>query len=375
MVADRIREALAGLMNDAPASASVRSEIRDSWYRSLQAGLRPERCDVPFDEAVDSDALLVRAALPVLDSLVEDLTGVSLSVVLTDHQGQVINRQVRQRSLRADLDRISLAPGFVYAEGQIGTNAIGTALAQRAPSMVVGPEHFADAFTPMACAAVPISDPENGRTSGVIDLTCRASDASGLMLPLARRAAREIELRLLDDKRVAERLVLQHFLQRRRGAKGPLVFVNEKRMITNAAADHIVQPPDARLVWEQVTRALANDCLEASELVLRDGESMVMRCEPVYDGGTLVGALVQLRPVREPRSGPSRLGPSTASWKGLTDTEQSVAALATVGLTNREIGERLFMSRYTVDTHLRSIYRKLGVNSRVALANTARAPL
>jgi DNA-binding CsgD family transcriptional regulator len=56
----------------------------------------------------------------------------------------------------------------------------------------------------------------------------------------------------------------------------------------------------------------------------------------------------------------------------LTDTEQSVATLATDGLTKREIGERLFISRYTVDSHLRSIYRKLGVNSRVALANTAR---
>ena len=373
MAADRLRDALAELMNDAPASASVRSEIRDSWRRSLQAGLLPDQFEVPFEAAVDSQAPLVRAALPVLDGLVEDLAGLSVSVVLTDHHGHVIDRRVRGRSLRADLDGILLAPGFVYAEGQIGTNAIGTAVAQRAPSMVVGSEHFADAFTSMACAAVPISDPESGRMSGVIDLTCRASHADKLMLPLARRAAREIEQRLVDDKRVAERLLLQRFLQRRRGAKGPLLFVNAQQMITNAAADHIVQPADIGLVWDQVARALANGRLEASELVLRDGESMVMRCEAVYDGEALVGAIVQLRP------GPGAAGlivpgSSTHGWRGLTDTEQSVAVLAADGLTNREIGERLFMSRFTVDTHIRSIYRKLGVNSRLALANANREP-
>jgi DNA-binding CsgD family transcriptional regulator len=61
-------------------------------------------------------------------------------------------------------------------------------------------------------------------------------------------------------------------------------------------------------------------------------------------------------------------GTRTPRRSELTDTEQSVAALAIDGLTNREIGDRLFMSRFTVDTHIRSIYRKLGVNSRVALA-------
>jgi DNA-binding CsgD family transcriptional regulator len=332
----------------------------------------PDQFDVPFDAAVDSDAPLARAAVPVLDGLVDDLSGSSVSVVLTDHRGHVIDRRVRQRSLRADLDGISLDTGFVYAEGQIGTNAIGTALAQRAPSMVVGPEHFADVFTSMACAAVPISDPENGRLSGVIDLTCRATHANNLMLPLARRAAREIEQRLVDDKGVAERLLLQHFLQKRRGAKGPLLFVNERQMITNAAAAHIVQPADAQFVWEQVTGALAGNRLEASELVLRDGVSMVMQCEAVYDGGALLGALVQLRP--GPRAGLTVPGSSIDGWKELTATEQSVATLAIDGLTNREVGERLFMSRYTVDTHIRSIYRKLGVNSRVALANTRKEP-
>jgi transcriptional regulator of acetoin/glycerol metabolism len=58
-------------------------------------------------------------------------------------------------------------------------------------------------------------------------------------------------------------------------------------------------------------------------------------------------------------------------WKGwqlLTPAEREVAELASKGLTNKQIGAALFCSPYTVDSHLRSIYRKLGVSSRAALA-------
>lgn len=370
MSADRLRDALSELVDDGQVPASVRTEISDSWSRSVQAGLRPEQLDVPFESTVDSDGPLVRATVPVLDDLIGDLAGAIVGVVLTDERGHVLDRRVAHRGLRGDLDAIAMVPGSVYAEGRIGTNAIGTALAQQAPLLVVGTEHFADAFTPMACAAVPLADPESGRLIGVIDLTCRARDVSPLMLSLARRGAREIEQRLIDDKGIAERVLLQHFLQRRRGAKGPLVFVSGQRMITNGAADHLVSSDDTAVLWEQATRVLANDRAGASDLVLTGGATVALACEPVFDGGTLLGALVRLRPINT-REAEAAAQPATrkrTGLAGLTDTEQSVAALATQGLTNREVAERLLMSRYTVDSHLRSIYRKLGVNSRLALA-------
>lgn len=51
-------------------------------------------------------------------------------------------------------------------------------------------------------------------------------------------------------------------------------------------------------------------------------------------------------------------------WEALTDTEQNVVRLAATGLTNPEIGERLFISRRTVQSHLAHAFGKLGVNSR-----------
>jgi DNA-binding CsgD family transcriptional regulator len=55
-------------------------------------------------------------------------------------------------------------------------------------------------------------------------------------------------------------------------------------------------------------------------------------------------------------------------WGSLTDTERRVAELVAEGLTNREVGERMYISRHTVDFHLRSVYLKLHINSRVQLA-------
>jgi signal transduction histidine kinase len=177
-----------------PQPGLVRPEIVSSWERSVLAGLSPEQFEVPYVPDVDARGRLTWAAAAILDRVAQDLAGSGIGLLLTDERGHVVDRKAPERGVLSLLDRIELAPGFLYSEERVGTNAIGTAIAQRSPSVVTGSEHFADALVPMACAACPITD-ANGQLIGVIDLTCQAHDFSPLMLPLAKRAAWEIEQR------------------------------------------------------------------------------------------------------------------------------------------------------------------------------------
>jgi DNA-binding NarL/FixJ family response regulator len=54
--------------------------------------------------------------------------------------------------------------------------------------------------------------------------------------------------------------------------------------------------------------------------------------------------------------------------ESLTPSERRVATMAAQGLTNRDIAQSLFVTPKTVEVHLSSAYRKLGIGSRTQLA-------
>ncbi|MGD0560948.1 MAG: helix-turn-helix transcriptional regulator [Streptosporangiaceae bacterium] len=58
-------------------------------------------------------------------------------------------------------------------------------------------------------------------------------------------------------------------------------------------------------------------------------------------------------------------------WDSLTGTERRIADLVAEGLSNRQVANRVFVSTHTVAFHLRHIFWKLGITSRVQLARIA----
>ncbi len=66
--------------------------------------------------------------------------------------------------------------------------------------------------------------------------------------------------------------------------------------------------------------------------------------------------------------------PRIRGHRGLTPSEQQIARLAASGASNREIAARLVISLRTVEMHLTSVYRKLGVAGRPGLSAAWRPP-
>ncbi|MDQ1488873.1 MAG: sigma-54 dependent transcriptional regulator, acetoin dehydrogenase operon transcriptional [Actinomycetota bacterium] len=360
---------LHGLLTNEDTTLPMREEIVVSWFRSVRSGVRSDQFEVPYDADIDGQGRLAWAAGPVIEGLSEELTGTGTALVLTDHRSHILIRQAPDRGLRAWLDSIQLGTGFRYGEEHAGTNAIGTALAVQRPFVVAGGEHFVDALSTMTCAAIPVTDPRTGNLLGAVDLSCRAEDANPLMLPFARRVAVEIGQRLLEDTSEATRVLREHFVRARRRTKDPFVSVSEATMFANAAATRELQPGDHQVIWEWVLRTATGHSPVPPEVVLTGGTWVVKGFEPIRDGGVFVGANLRLLP---PSAGLAR-GPVGAGdrprfgWASLTATELSIADLVAEGMTNRQVAAKLYLSPHTVGFHMRQVFRKLEISSRVDL--------
>jgi len=64
-------------------------------------------------------------------------------------------------------------------------------------------------------------------------------------------------------------------------------------------------------------------------------------------------------------------GDHDGCWSKLSDMERRISYLVSVGMTNRQIGRQVHLSAHTINYHLRKLYKKLSINTRVELAHGA----
>lgn len=91
--------------------------------------------------------------------------------------------------------------------------------------------------------------------------------------------------------------------------------------------------------------------------------------EEVFEAAWTEGAALNLDDAIDyARRGRGKRGRPTHGWNSLTPTEVRVVELVAEGRTNRQIGEKMFLSARTVQTHLSHVFAKLGVSTRAELA-------
>ncbi len=317
----RARERLLSAGADAQPSLAeglIRPEIAASWRRSRLMGVDPSgQRSTPYDPDREVAPRLLRAAEPVLDRLVNQLSDTSTAVVLADSKAWILWRGAGVGSLFADLDRISASLGCCLGEEVVGTNGLGTVAEERRPNVIVGGEHYQDNMQDFTCVGVPIVHPMSGRLEGVLDLTCPSRDTNELLLPLLTEAVREIEQRLREQASARERALFDEFIRQTRRQPQAVASLNEDFLITNSAAAQLFEPTDHALLWDWASSAVASGRPVASDIRLTRDIDVHARCAPVEDGsGTSAGVVITMTSAtaRQARSTPLA-GTCSRAWK------------------------------------------------------------
>lgn len=184
-------------------------EIARSWQRCLDNGMEvgsQVRTEILTRQELllkqEANHLLLAQARPEMDSLNEQISHTRSVIVLTDHEGFILDSRGNSEFLD-DSQRIALIPGSSWQESLRGTNAIGTALVERTAMTVQGAEHFLDRNHVLGCSAVPIFNAHN-QVMGTLDVSTDAKLPQQHTLALVRMSAQMIENRLFSASHAGE---------------------------------------------------------------------------------------------------------------------------------------------------------------------------
>ncbi|WP_426441493.1 sigma-54-dependent Fis family transcriptional regulator [Bradyrhizobium genosp. P] len=201
-------------------SSDLRSSVAASWQRSRNHHVTIDRAQAPL--VADAElfrhrskyASLRHAARCALENSKTFLRDANSIMILTDPSGLIIDTQGDDRVIDAGR-AVHLEHGGRWSEADIGTNAIGAAIAESKPVQIRGAEHFCSEVQRWTCAAVPVHDPSDGELLGVVDISGPASTFNPQSLALAVAVGHHVESVLAQSVRQEHEELLCRFLAKR----------------------------------------------------------------------------------------------------------------------------------------------------------------
>ncbi|VIO79556.1 Acetoin dehydrogenase operon transcriptional activator AcoR [Bradyrhizobium ivorense] len=201
-------------------SSDLRSSVAASWQRSRNHHVTVDRARAPLVADAElfrrraKHASLRHAARCALDNSKTFLRDANSIMILTDPSGLIIDTQGDDRVIDAGR-AVHLEHGGRWSEADIGTNAIGAAIAESKPVQIRGAEHFCSEVQRWTCAAVPVHDPSDGELLGVVDISGPASTFNPQSLALAVAVGHHVEGVLAQSIRQEREELLCRFLAKR----------------------------------------------------------------------------------------------------------------------------------------------------------------
>ncbi len=184
------------------SSAAASSPIVASWRRCMTMHhLAPEENRKPiflseaeFRRARDEASALLAESTDEIDRIFSTVGRAGCCLLLTDAKGVALER----RGAAGDDDdfrKAGLWSGALWSEASVGTNGIGTALADERPAVVYRDQHFFSSNINLSCTTAPIRD-HRGQVTGALDISTCRDDINELTFSMVTQTVRDAAQRI-----------------------------------------------------------------------------------------------------------------------------------------------------------------------------------
>lgn len=104
----------------------------------------------------------------------------------------------------------------------------------------------------------------------------------------------------------------------------------------------------------------------------RDDIEITLSIKSVLRGGAPIDPFIAQKILKQLQLNQQQIKSESLEKNTITKREYEILVLVSQGLSNKEIANQLYLSRYTVESHIKHIYRKLAVCNRTKAIDTAR---
>ncbi|MGG3497135.1 sigma-54-dependent Fis family transcriptional regulator [Peribacillus simplex] len=199
-------------------SNRLNKRIMESWHRCKKDQVNPylnKGKHILTSELLDiqkeKNSFLLELASPQLSRMNQSIKESGMMALLVDPDGYVLSLSGNEKILN-EAGKINFVEGVRWTEGEVGTNAIGTALKTGEAVMIQGTEHYSIASHKWSCSAMPILN-EDGKILGVLDISCPVEYSHPSMLGMVANLAYTIEQEMGVRSYKKELELIQHSIE------------------------------------------------------------------------------------------------------------------------------------------------------------------
>ncbi|MDP1419079.1 sigma-54-dependent Fis family transcriptional regulator [Peribacillus simplex] len=222
-------------------SNRLNKRIMESWHRCKKDQVNPylnKGKHILTNELLDiqreKNSFLLEVASPQLSRMNQSIKESGMMALLVDPDGYVLSLSGNEKILE-EAGKINFVEGVCWTEGEVGTNAIGTALKTGEAVMIQGTEHYSIASHKWSCSAMPILN-EDGMLLGVLDISCPVEYFHPSMLGTVANLAYTIEQEMGVRSYKKELALTQHSIELAETYPDlPFIVCNHKEKIISAS--------------------------------------------------------------------------------------------------------------------------------------------